>query len=984
MKQRIDLRFRPSLIIFIGEVGQQVRQQFERVVHVTDLDSVLYQSIGLLQVSRDFPRARAFRLGQQGAEGEAAAEAGPLGELIDRMLRDVQANRRITEITDAGYPVPNTRTQVYIVGRANSSRVARVLHAVNVQLAASRFSTLICYILIAHPNMPEDSGPLPDLNLAEADEAQDEPFDIGIAATVDIDAQSDTEDEETWPGQGREITNFCYLYEDMQSHPTPTFVTAQESYHAAAEGLFALIATGITPEPVFEQQMQPFSPLTDPELLRREQERLVRAQAAPGDPAALPASTGEPAGFSSYENVGSLSTSLIIFPRRPILEYCSARLGVALTLQWTRDLDAHVLPESVRRKLQEQAQMHVNQIEKWIGDGWERPYTRSPYIGKWRGEIAQGPGLDILAGTESLAGRGSRAGGRRETPQSERELNNQKRAHRQVRTESAGLFRLFWTEEIEREQRRLRRQRDAWTKLVYQQEGKALEAYKQWDKAATAAWEAAEGRIAIEERHLIDRLWGEDDSGFEQAIAYVDELDDRLGILADRMSRWRELHEQEYHEALDSFEELADGPWNIPPGSAGIIGNPAVQEAAQAAPTLGGRGVAPDARNAAVPGGGAGIIGGTRSASPAYQHLPVREERLARSLEQRVLWLQARVPLVLTQITIGIPAVIALVLAAFTFVPTTLLWGVLLVLATLIVLGGIHGLFRWNYLKQVREAREDLLNFYRCYYAHRCAEREDKLRLLVLGPLRRKVQAIRDRLDDMRNFVDALRSRMDTRALRVEHELFESPASVRDVYIAHGERLQRERKNTLEDFVGQVTRQRTKEPVREWHRSSQEMKRQLIVSFRQRSESILEMSEEEAEAHIYAFAETVTADYLKGALVDIQEALDQPDVWSEALKRASHPLYRARVGMRDPHLVFVCGREQDIMRGEQATLTRNHHSRLENAYAVSISERHLWVLVAAFFRGGLPEAFDPERLFPVRKRSSLDSSGRTVSRENGV
>lgn len=964
MKQRIDLRFRPSLIIFIGEVGQQVRQQFERVVHVTELDAVLHQSIGLLHVDRDFSRARVLHLGEQAGRGEQDAETGPLSELLDRLLRDVQANRRITAITDAGYPVPNTRTQIYIVGRANSSRVARVLHAVNVQMAASRFGTLICYVLIAHPNMPEDSGPLPDLNLSGAApvaDAEDEPFDIALAATVDLDAQgqSDAEEDDSLPGRGRETTNFCYLYGDVQAHPTPTFVTTQESYHAAAESLFALIATGITPEPVFEQQMRPASPLTDPEFLKREQERLL--QGGNGT-----AGAQEPAGVSSYENVGSLSTSLIIFPRRPILEYCSARLGVVLTSQWTRDLDEHVLPESVRHKLQELARAHVNQIEQWIGDTLERPYTHSPYPGKWRGEIAPGPGLDILAGTERLIGKGTRVGDRRETPQSERELNNQKRVHRQVRTESAGLFRLFWTEEIEREHRRVRRQRDAWTKLVYQQEGKALEAYKQWDKAATVAWESAEGRIAIEERHLIDRLWGEDDSGFEQAIAYVDELDDRLGILADRMSRWRELHEQEYREALDSFEELAEGPWNIPPDQGGIIGDPAGQAAGQAAPSLGGPGVAP-LSNPVAPGG-AGIIGGSRSAAPAYQHLPQREEWLARRLEQRIRWLVARVPRVLTQITIGIPAVVAMVLAALTFVPTTLLWSMLLALAALIVLGGIHGLFRWNYLKQVREAREDLLNFYRCYYAHRCAEREDKLRLLVLGPLRRKVQAIRDRLDDIRNFVDALRSRMDARALRVERELFESPSSVRDVYIAHGERLQSERKNTLEDFVGQVSKQRTKEPVREWHRSSQEMKRQLIVSFRQRSESILEMSEDEAESHIYDFAETVTADYLKGALVDIQEALDQPEVWSEALKRASNPLYRAEVGMRDPHLVFVCGREQDIMRGEQATLTRIHRSRLENAYAVHISDRHLWVLVAAFFRGGLPETFDPERLFPGRKR----------------
>jgi hypothetical protein len=65
-------------------------------------------------------------------------------------------------------------------------------------------------------------------------------------------------------------------------------------------------------------------------------------------------------------------------------------------------------------------------------------------------------------------------------------------------------------------------------------------------------------------------------------------------------------------------------------------------------------------------------------------------------------------------------------------------------------------------------------------------------------------------------------------------------------------------------------------------------------------------------------------------------------------------------------MLFICGREQDITRGERATVNQEKHSQMENAHAVYISDQHVWILVAAFFRGGVPEAFNPELLFPAK------------------
>src|SRR5205823_11832478 len=103
--------------------------------------------------------------------------------------------------------------------------------------------------------------------------------------------------------------------------------------------LFALIATGITPDMHFEQMME-----LQPNLTK-------------------------------YTNVGSMGTSLIIFPREAAQEFCSAHLGFTLLQQWQSDIDRELLPEPRRRQLQERARKDVEQVEQWIKDVKPRPYA---------------------------------------------------------------------------------------------------------------------------------------------------------------------------------------------------------------------------------------------------------------------------------------------------------------------------------------------------------------------------------------------------------------------------------------------------------------------------------------------------------------------------------------------------------------------------------------------------------------------------------
>jgi hypothetical protein len=895
MERRIDLRFRPSLIIFVDETGERIRHHFKAIVRMTSLDPTLHQSVALLQVISGSDRAAPFPIGEQfPADDDIPSEPGPLEQLIASTVTNIRLERRVQEIISAGYYV-HSRPQIYIVGDANSTWLANVLQGVQEQLASSGLNTLVCYILSAYQRM-QYATPFSS------------PFQQG-------DPLASLGGASYWAM--REVTNFCYLYENML-YPALTSVTEAESHYASAEALFTLISTGITPEPIFEQQMR-LSP-----------------------------------NLNTYENVGSLSTSLIVFPRDALLTYCSSRLGIALMTQWLKDLDDEILSEEIRKKQQQRARNDAEDIEQWIKDIPLRPFANGIK------QSRQGNGQRVLDADHTWPSLAILV--QPDHPVSARALNEQKVLYRRLREQTGALFKLFWSEDIDKEYKKQKRRADTWTKLVYQREGKGVEFYREWDKIASVAWVAAEERISAELKRTIDLLWTSKEKGFELAKAYIDELDDRLAKLHDQLSRWRETHERDYRDSLDEFERLADGEWVIPENTSNINQNGVAGGVGQATPTMGGRTLASTATSSPTGNGTAfvGSIPATHSSSTAYQHLPPREERIARQLEQRIIWLQDQVPSLPTQVTIGTPFLLSTLLSGLALYPHPApLVAASFTAGTTAIIGVGNWYFWRRYQRKVEEGREDLLKFYRCYYAHQCELREDGLRHPVIGPLRCKAMRIREKLDDIRSFIRDVQRGLDEQARDTQLKLFNSPSSVRDILVANGERLQKQRKNTIEEFAGQITKQRMKEPVEEWHQNPQDMKEMLIESFRQLPESIIEMDDESARQYIYEFTRAVISDYFKGPFVDIQRALDKQDVWREVLDRVQNSFYRAQVGMHDkPELLFVCGREPELAKGSP------HLPKGTNF--VRMSDHHGWVLVAALFRGGSPTTINPDLLFPYK------------------
>src|SRR5579859_4131388 len=174
MAQQVRPRVRPTLFIFIGTVGEQIREylspyyygQYRRRLQdppvpstyhlLASLEDVLRDSVALLQVVTEgqeanpwnpiaFPVMKEFPNDKDMPTGQ-----GPLASMIQHALFSVQLDRRIDKIRNAGYEVPNTRTQVFIVGepnRINAPWFAKTLEIVRRCAQSLNFEVPACYVL---------------------------------------------------------------------------------------------------------------------------------------------------------------------------------------------------------------------------------------------------------------------------------------------------------------------------------------------------------------------------------------------------------------------------------------------------------------------------------------------------------------------------------------------------------------------------------------------------------------------------------------------------------------------------------------------------------------------------------------------------------------------------------------------------------------------------------------------------------------------
>lgn len=935
MPTRIPLQFRPSLIIFVDEEGEHIHNHFNPAKLLASLESPLRPGVGLIrvQVSTDIVSANP----EDSLRGvplpagdnfpvDMPTEEGPLEYVITETLRGVQLSRRLDALDRAGYPVPEWRTQIYIVGQAESDLMAEVLKIVRRLLDRNNFDTHVCYVLSGFPLPPKR-----EQNKHAAPQQDATEPDITAQDTIQQNATGTTPSPpgampaagigrgNRMPWGDMELANFCYLYEDRMTYPAVAFVTRNECDYAAAAGLFALIATGMTATPQFRQELD--------------------ARRNPTD----------------YDRIGTLSTSMIMFPRAYVRAYCSAQLGADLMDQWLKDIETGSISGSELDNQRAEARRAVSNIERWLKDSEARPGANGdkPLSAD---EGSKWPTLAIL---------------RRETLPAEELVR-----YRRLRDQTRYLFELFSYEAITTAHKDTRNRDDLWVRFAVQRAGSAVGVFSKWDQVASTAWKAASGEVCRQVRDTLDSIWPNGSNGIRLARVYIDELDDRLGQLANQLGNWRESHKHDYEEAIKDFAMAARGPWDNR-GGPGIVGDkdPGAQQLKPLGAAMAG----------AVNPGGPIIIGenpeaqeNRNQAAAVFQHMPRREREIADRLGQRILWKQNLVPKL--PVLIAMEAVVAPLLAIilwdivwkffpalvnrpvwFTLVP------VLLVAVALVTLG--NEVFRRRLRKDAREAREDLLKFYRRYFAYRCEVREDFLRLGLMGPLRRRVQRMRERLDSMNDFIGDVRDGLEARATQADHDLFNGPSASRDIFIANGERLEQVGSNTLEHFAGHLALQRRRNPVQIWHRTREEMRDELLRLLVQHPQSIIdmdEMNEEDAQEFINNFTQAIVETYFRGPLVDIHAALDKPEIWQNVQFRAQRALYGAHIGAREPQMLFICGRNYDLAQGRPY---------IPNEANLVETRNPEWLLVAAFFRGNPWRNLNFLNLFPVKAKSTSPSVG---------
>ena len=903
MDEPVKLQFRPSLVIFVEEAGDDIQQHFSSGALLASLDEILRPAVGLLRVTSDQggtihaePISAVQSLNGHVTSANAEEdedediqddERDPtLEEVITKMLRQVQLITNIDAIQDENYEIPDPRAQVYIVGHATARPMIlrTVLHAVHQVLQERRFTPLVCYVL-SHKLVKRSAS------IGPADATFTAPDDEELS-----DGSS------KWTN--RELANFCFHFEDWMVPTEGLAVTTEMSDYAAAAALFALTATGMTQVPAFQRELE-ISPT-----------------------------------IQDYDHIGTLSTSFIMFPRAAVSAYCSGSLGAEVINRWIADIDTSRTNEAEQREQRLRAQADMDEIDRWLRDE----------VVRLGGGDSKGPTLAILT--------------KKSNAQSQIEEGKHKRIHRQLYDRTRSIFSLFDHAEISGDEttidaRGRKQKRKVWTKIADKRANTATDAFHNWENIARDAWKMAGDKAKAQVKYYVDQLWPKDSNGIELAKVYIEEYDKRLSKVVERQRLLRGFHDTDYEKALRAFEELSDGEWLNDENQSSFIGD-ATLKAAAAKPVF-GNAPAPDLSAPKKGGDKGGGLTPPPAGEKAIRHIPDFEDKIARQLGQRIAYMQLRVPGLFSILGVSIFFAAVLLFVLLSLVPSNLTnnsWLIGSASVMVLVVVSMNYLFRLKRQQIVKQAQEDLLRFYRRFYAHLCELEEDNLRLFVTGPLQRRVQEIRGRLEFLRDFISEIRAEFERDAQRVSNELFQGPAASRDIFVGNGERLYRRgRKNTLQEFNETVNGKRKSRPVVLWHRSTDDIKSALLRSFQNSSTSLIEMTNEQTRQHIFGFTQGIIDQYLTGDLVDIGRALDNQDMWKEVLRRATRSLHSTPVGIQGPKLWFICGRPQDLEKGRF----------FYQDGAIKVQTRNPeWLLVATFFQGGASASLDVEALFPRR------------------
>ena len=912
MAQALSPQFRPGIVVFVGKDKESENIRRHLWMLLQSLDVPLRRCIGLIQYESN-TSAYALSAEEELPQGAPATGTSDFLPVFRRTLSRVQGERGRQNVIDTLSPMPDVQTQIYIVGQAykESHELSAALEAILRQLRNDVLDTQICYVL----------------------------NEYGRVNTGGVDANAGSASLGLF-----DLANFCFLYEEINMRPT--FLEEPDSHYSVAETLFSLLATSITAFPGLKEAFS----------LRE--------------------------GLEQYDgHIGGMSTSMVMFPRPHAERYCADLLGAALLRYW-RTANGGTLSDNERKEQERQAQGVAHSLHGWMRESEIRPGTQSSTDTKeyrW-------PNLSILRDRNAMAANatGVAAAQAQQDPMAHARYS----MGRRLKEQSERLFSPLSFEAVNveyrrqlRGNRRLKRKKvdpESWVNIVEHRAQRSEDAFEHWNSQARVAWVSAREKVLEQVRATFNELSTTNKNGIELAHIYVEELHERLKDVAEELVRLRVHHDEDYAHALSEFAELADGEWVDATTIGAANGSGAVALHPVAA--------APQVPNAPTPVPvGPVIIGNNSNPSnpggppppPEFHHMPEREERIARRLAQRVGWHEAQIP-ALTNIAsatfMAAPTLAVLSMGLAPSLNASPLQGIYMA-------GGIAGVgissgyvYRLYQQNSVMKAKQDLVNFYRCYYVHRCESREDTLRTLVLSPLMRVVAEMREQLQDMRARLGRVEDILNQDIGNTVQELFDGPAASRDIFVANGERLYRDGRNrdgqpqyTLAQFAARVEQERLEKPKEGFHRTYEEMTARMLHWFDQEGIPILNsrrLSDDAAATRVRQFALGIIRQYLNGSLVDIGAALSDKEVWNFVLDRVKVPLYRFSAGNADAEFKFIAGCERHLAMSQKFTNAQEIHT---------INTE--WLLVSSFFRGNSLFGVDPTTLFPLKSSGGPNLAG---------
>ncbi|HEX6122063.1 MAG TPA: hypothetical protein VFY89_02830, partial [Ktedonobacterales bacterium] len=301
----IPLRFRPTVVICVGEQGRAVGEQLALLL--PGLDAARRAGVAMLAVTEASPEEEDRVVGSwmdpavwSGDHLHLSREVGsgvgtPLSLLMVEALRgqnprdlpEHQAPHRgvlddlvVRRVREAGYGVPRATVVVWLAAAAHSPSLVPIVREVR---AALRSEEVEAWILLALPNIyPRDL-------ISHAVQAQ-RCHDQAWPALL-VGAQSEPP-----------LATYAYLFESHGEQGT-FWEGPDDVPFAAAEAIFMLTASGITTTREFEETLR----LSLPQLVHH-----------------------------PYERLSSIGTSRLSFPRAQVEAFSAHRLGAGVMREWAR------------------------------------------------------------------------------------------------------------------------------------------------------------------------------------------------------------------------------------------------------------------------------------------------------------------------------------------------------------------------------------------------------------------------------------------------------------------------------------------------------------------------------------------------------------------------------------------------------------------------------------------------------------------------